>query len=276
MHAIGCGADLVEQRRLPDRAHAASRSIAHRQLRGAVVGEQLFVMHAGQRVARFIGTALAAAAQRLLRVRAGRHSTIGRCRALVGRHQLHQQVLAATQPLHGVAEDRVQLHVRHLLHLAGGGITDPQLHAGVDRVLEGEVAAIGRPQRAGGAALRQVHLGFLAAAGIDQGEVGHAGRNAIAAGGVMAAAVLRLQAHAGQLQIGLGHAADRRIGLRGGQQQALATRCHVRCRRRRCLQHLEQVFRRLRVIGKRRASGQQADGGNGNGRRQRGRARARI
>ncbi|KAG1540128.1 hypothetical protein G6F50_014409 [Rhizopus delemar] len=215
MHAIGCGADLVEQRRLPDRAHAASRSIDHRQLRGAVVGEQLFVMHAGQRVARFIGTALAAAAQRLLRVRAGRHSTIGRCRALVGRHQLHQQVLAATQPLHGVAEDRVQLHVRHLLHLAGGGITDPQLHAGVDRVLEGEVAAIGRPQRAGGAALRLVHLCFLAAAGIDQGEVGHAGRTAIAPGGVMAAAVLRLQAHAGQLQIGLGHAADRRIGLRG-------------------------------------------------------------
>ena len=86
----------------------------------------------------------------------------------------------------------------------------------------------------------------------------------------MAAAVLRLQAHAGQLQVRLGDAADRRVGLRGGQQQALAARGHVRRRRRRCLQHLEQLFRRLRVIGKRRASGQQADGGNGNRRCQRG------
>ncbi len=208
VHAIGRGADFVEQRRLPDRAHAVGDGIDHGQLRGAVISEQLLVMDAGQRVAGFVGAAFAAAAQRLLRVRTGRHAAIGRRRALVGRHQLHQQVLAAAQPLHGIAENRVQLHVRHLLHLAGGRIAHPQLHAGIDRILEGEVAAIGRPQRAGGAALRQVDLGLLAAADVDQGEVGHAGRNAVATGGVMATAVLRLQAHAGQLQVRLGDAAD--------------------------------------------------------------------
>ena len=126
-------------------------------------------MHAGQRVAGLIGAALATAAQRLLCIRAGRYAAVGRCRALVGRYQFHQQILAAAQPLHGVAEDRVQLHVRHLLHLPGGRIAHPQLHAGIDRILEGEMAAIGRPQRAGGTALRQVDLGLLATADVDQG-----------------------------------------------------------------------------------------------------------
>ncbi|MNM91366.1 hypothetical protein D3C81_1036620 [compost metagenome] len=270
MHAIGCGVDVVVQRRLANWAHAAGSGIDHRQLRGTVIGEQLFIVHAGQRVARFIGAALATAAQRFLRVRACGRAAVGRRRTLVGRHQLHQQALAATQPLHGVPEDRVQLHIRHLLHLAGSGVAHPQLHAGINHVLEGEMAAVGRPQRAGGAALRQVDLGALAADDLDQGEVGHAGRNAIAAGGVVAAAVLRFQAHAGQLQVRLGHAGDGRIGLRGGQQQALAAGIDVRCWRRRGLEHLEQVFRRLGVVGAGRAGGQQAERGNGNGRRQRG------
>ncbi|MNU75373.1 hypothetical protein D3C71_649020 [compost metagenome] len=270
MHAIGRGVDPVVQGRRADSAHAAGGDIHHRQLRGTVIGEQLLIVRAGERIACLVGAALAAAAQRLLHVRAARARAAGRCRALVGRHQLDQQLLATAQPLHRAAEDRVELYVGNLLDLPGRRIAHPQLHGSIHRVLEREALAVRRPLRRTRAALRQRHLGVLGSAHIHQGEIGHAGRDSIATLGIVAAAVLRLQAHAGQLEVRLGNALDRRIGLRGGQQQALAAGVQAGHGRRWRLEHLEQVFRRFVIAGESRRGGQQAERGNGDSRSQRG------
>ena len=63
-----------------------------------------------------------------------------------GRFQ-HQQRVLVTDPLEFVVEDGVEFHAVDAARLAGGRITDPQLHAAVRGVGKRELRPVRRPQR---------------------------------------------------------------------------------------------------------------------------------
>ena len=84
---------------------------------------------------------------------------------------------------------------------------------------------------------------------VDEREASRARRDAVAARRVVLAARPRLDAHAGELEERLGDLRDRRIVDPRHEQDRVARRADIRLRRRRRVQHVEHVLRRLVVAG---------------------------
>ena len=231
-----------------DRPGRTAVGIDHCELRRGVVVKQGLVLGPGQRVARFVRAALPLAGDGLLDLRTRRHGRTRRRGAQVGRHLLHQQRGPVPQPLHGAAEDGVELHALHATHLAVGDAAYPQFHARVGGVVERKARAIRRPRRRTGACTRgQRYRRFLAAREFQHAEPFQAGADAVAVRAIMSAVVARLHPHAGQLQIRLGHAGDGRELRLPDQDRALARGVQRRRWIERSAEHLQERLGRLQV-----------------------------
>ena len=248
--AVGRGIERFVIGRLADGRDRARGCIDQRELRGGVVVEEIFVVLVLQRVASFVGAALALLAFGFLNARANGRIRFLRWRAQFLRHEFDQQRFLVGHPLHGVVQHRVEANAGHAMRLAGLGVADPQLDRVRGDVDEGETLAVGRPDRRPGAgARRQLDVDLLAVGDVHQVEAPGAGRDAVSAGSVVLAVIARLDAHSRQPQERRGHARDRRVLLPGDEQDRVVRRTHDRLRRRRRAHHVEDVFRRLVVSG---------------------------
>ena len=211
-------------------------------------------MLARERVARLVGAALAFFAYRLLDARAARRGgCLGR-RPGIRRHELHEQRLLIGHPLQRAAEHRVQPRIAEAPDRAGDGVADPQLDGVLRGVSEREAPPVGGPREAVEAAAGgQRHRRLAAGGDFDERQRLRAGRDAVTARGVMFAPRPRLDAHAREPQERLGDLRDGRVPDPRDEKNPVLRRAHGRTRRRRRVQHVEHVLRRLVVARFRRS-----------------------
>ena len=246
--AIGRETHLSQHRARADASDCAARDVDECELARAVILEECGVSLISQRVTRLIGAELPAPARLLNPRPLGSALCCGRGADSVGNH-LHEEGLAVGRPLQRAAEHRVEPHVAEPARFPIT-TTGPELHGIGGGVSEGEGCAIGCPQESVGAAAgRQCDLRLAARCDIDDGERLRARRDAISSLRVVLAPRARLDANAGEFQKWLRHLTDRRVLNVRHEKSARARRAKHRPRRRRRVQNIEHVLRRLVVTG---------------------------
>jgi hypothetical protein len=139
--AIRRDGEVAVHRRAADRRPLTGGGVDGCQLAGAVVLEQVFIVHAGKHVLH--GRRGRGDAAALLNVWTGRHCRRFGLWSASGVDERAQQRFAITGPRARLAEYGVQLRRRHRFGLAGRRVADPQLDAVVADVGESESFAVG-------------------------------------------------------------------------------------------------------------------------------------
>ena len=135
-----------------------------------------------------------------------------------------------------------------MMHFAAVPIANPEFNRVCPGVFKGEPFAVGGPDRRSGADTRRKGDMYLRSVREFQEHiVVGAGSDAVSTRRRVIAAVAGLDAIAGEAKKRLRHAGDRRILDPGDQEHLVARRAQHGLRRRRSVQDVEDVLRRLVV-----------------------------